>query len=52
MPLSRACLDRLATDLIESTQRRVLCAGAVTVYDIRRAPVRLAGFSDALAAQR
>ncbi|MGC1620898.1 MAG: deoxyguanosinetriphosphate triphosphohydrolase [Candidatus Acidiferrum sp.] len=42
-------LDRLATDLIESTQHRVFSTGAVTVYDIRSAPLRLAGFSDAFA---
>ncbi|MGB7281733.1 MAG: dNTP triphosphohydrolase [Candidatus Acidiferrum sp.] len=42
-------LDRLATDLIETTQLRVLSSGAATVDDIRRAPRRLAGFSDELA---
>jgi len=42
-------LDRLATDLIDSTQSRVLASGAATVNDIRRAPRRLAGFSDAFA---
>lgn len=42
-------LDRLATDLIESTQHHVISTGAVTVYDIRRAPLRLAGFSETLA---
>jgi dGTPase len=42
-------LDRLATDLIETTQRRVQESGARSVEDIRRAPRRLAGFSDALA---
>jgi dGTPase len=38
-------LDYLATDLIESTQARVLQSGAASVDDIRRAPQRLAGFS-------
>jgi dGTPase len=38
-------LDYLATDLIESTQARVLQSGAASVDDIRRAPKRLAGFS-------
>jgi dGTPase len=38
-------LDYLATDLIESTQARVLQSGAASVDDIRRAPRRLAGFS-------
>jgi len=44
-------LDALATDLIESTQQRVLAAGASSVGSIRQAPIRLAGFSDAAAAQ-
>ncbi len=44
-------LDALATDLIESTQQRVLAACASSVDNIRRAPIRLAGFSDAAAAQ-
>jgi dGTPase len=42
-------LDQLATDLIETTQQRVLASGAVTADDIRRASSRLAGFSDAFA---
>jgi len=42
-------LDRLATDLIETTQKRVLASGVSTADDIRRAPRRLAGFSDSLA---
>jgi len=45
----RLVLDQLATDLIDTTQQRVLASGAATVDDIRRAPRRLAGFSDALA---
>jgi len=45
----RIVLDQLATDLIETTQHRVLASRAATVDDIRRAPRRLAGFSDALA---
>ena len=44
-------LDVLATDLIETTQHRVLASGASTVDDIRRAPRRLAGFSDAFASR-
>jgi dGTPase len=44
-------LDLLATDLIETTARRVQDSGAATVDDIRRAPARLAGFSSGLAAQ-
>lgn len=42
-------LDQLATDLIETTQQRLLASGVATVDDIRRAPRRLAGFSDELA---
>ena len=41
--------DLLATDLIETTQQRVLASGVSTADDIRRAPRRLAGFSDSLA---
>jgi dGTPase len=44
-------LDSLATDLIESTQQRVLASGASLTEDIRRAPKRLAGFSSAAAAR-
>ena len=39
-------LDSLASDLIESTQQRVLTANASSLDDIRKAPKRLAGFSD------
>ena len=42
-------LDQLVTDLIETTEQRVLASGAATADDIRRAPGRLAGFSDAFA---
>jgi len=42
-------LDQLATDLIETTEQRVLASGAATADDIRRASHRLAGFSDAFA---
>jgi dGTPase len=45
----RLVLDQLATDLIDTTQQLVLASGATTVDDIRRAPRRLAGFSDVLA---
>jgi dGTPase len=44
-------IDLLATDLIETTTERVRAAGVETVVDIRRAPRRLAGFSEAGAAQ-
>jgi dGTPase len=39
-------LDFLATDLIASTQARVRDAGVAVTEDVRRAPGRLAGFSD------
>jgi len=45
----RHCLDFLATDLITATRRRVEESGAASAEDIRRAPKRLAGFSDAAA---
>jgi len=44
-------LDTLATDLIETTRQRVLSSSARSVEDIRRTPKRLAGFSEAAAAQ-
>jgi len=43
-------LDSLATDLIETTRQRVLASGVSSTQDIRRAPKRLAGFSDSAAA--
>jgi dGTPase len=44
-------LDLLATDLIETTRRRVEVSGAATTDDIRNAPQRLAGFSEPFAAR-
>ncbi|HKW61215.1 MAG TPA: deoxyguanosinetriphosphate triphosphohydrolase [Candidatus Acidoferrum sp.] len=44
-------LDVLATDLIESTQKRVFSCGISSTEDIRRIPKRLAGFSEQAAAQ-
>jgi len=44
-------LDSLASDLLESTQQRVLASGASCTDDIRRAPKRLAGFSEAAMAR-
>ena len=38
-------LNRLATDLIDNTSRRVLESGVETVEDVRRLPNRLASFS-------
>ena len=43
-------LDLLATDLIESTERRVLASQVSSTEDVRRAPKRLAGFSEEAAA--
>src|SRR5467141_1452931 len=47
----KGVLDALATDLIETTRRRVVASSASSVDGIRRAPKRLAGFSDAAAAR-
>jgi dGTPase len=44
-------LDSLASDLLECTQQRVLASGASSTDDIRRAPKRLAGFSEAARAR-
>ena len=44
-------LDLLATDLIESTQQHVLRSGVSSTNEIRRAPKRLAGFSEGAASQ-
>jgi dGTPase len=44
-------LDRLATDLIETTRHCVQESGARSVEDIRRAPKRLAGFSAGVTAE-
>jgi dGTPase len=42
-------LDSLASDLIETTQARLVQSGAGSTDDVRRAPKRLAGFSEAAA---
>jgi dGTPase len=44
-------LNLLATDLIENTRRNVTARGVQTVEDVRRQPLRLAGFSAELAKQ-
>jgi dGTPase len=44
-------LNRLATDLIDNTSRRVLETGVETVEDVRRLPNRLASFSPEIARQ-
>lgn len=47
----RHVLDLLATDLITNTQRQVQSAGVQSTDDVRRAPSRLAGFSESARAQ-
>src|SRR5467141_2121626 len=47
----KCVLDLLASDLLESTRPRVLASGASCTDDIRRAPKRLAGFSEAATAR-
>jgi dGTPase len=47
----RHLLDHLASDLISNTEGRVKESGAASVEDIRRAPARLAGFSEAVKQQ-
>jgi len=42
---NKRVLDYLATDLIETTRKRVADSGARSVEDVRRAPGRLAAFS-------
>jgi dGTPase len=44
-------LDALATNLIETTQERVLAFSPSSVENLRQAAKRLAGFSDAVAVQ-
>jgi len=44
-------LDRLATDLIETTRREAEASAAETVEDVRRLPQRLAAFSPEIAEQ-
>jgi len=44
-------LDTLATDLIETTSRRVKDAGIASVEDVRKSKNRLAAFSEETAAQ-
>ncbi len=44
-------LDRLATDLIESTREQIRSSGVASVEDVRRQPGRLVGFSPAAAQQ-
>jgi dGTPase len=48
---AKRVLDYLATGLIENTRSAVAGSGARSVEDIRRAPLRLAGFSAPMAAE-
>jgi dGTPase len=45
-------LDRLAGDLIANTRKRLEAEGVKSVDDVRRAPARLAAFSDEVEAER
>jgi dGTPase len=47
----KSVLDSLASDLIETTQQRVVASGASSVDGIRRVSKRLAGFGDAATAR-
>jgi dGTPase len=42
---NKRVLDRLATDLIETTREKAEASGVKSVEDVRRAPARIAGFS-------
>src|SRR5581483_5612608 len=44
--------DRLVTDLIENTRRRIADSGVKTLDDVRRYPERLAAFSPGVDAER
>jgi dGTPase len=48
----KSFFNRLVTDLIDYTGRRVADAGVARLEDIRRHPERLAAFSDAVQAER
>jgi dGTPase len=48
---AKRVLDHLATGLIENTRSVVAASGVQSVEDVRRAPLRLAGFSASLAAE-
>ena len=47
----RRALDRMVTDLIEQTRAAARDLGAQSVEDVRRAPLRLAGFTTPMAAE-
>jgi dGTPase len=47
----RRALDRLVTDLIDTTRAAAEAAGVQSADDVRRAPARLAAFSPEMAAQ-
>ncbi|PWT71835.1 MAG: deoxyguanosinetriphosphate triphosphohydrolase [Proteobacteria bacterium] len=44
--------NQLVTDLINNTRARIAAAGVKTLEDVRNAPQRLAGFSEAVDAER
>jgi dGTPase len=48
----KCLLDRMVTDLICNTRRRVKAAGINSLADVRTCPERLAGFSSELDAER
>jgi dGTPase len=47
----RRMINRLVTDLIETTRTRLMQAGVATVDDVRRSPAPLVGFSDDVRAE-
>jgi dGTPase len=48
---AKRVLDHLATGLIENTRRAIADLGVQTVEDVRRAPLRIAGFSATVGAE-
>jgi len=48
----RKLLDRMVSDLVENTSKRVREAGVKTLDDVRSFPKRLAAFSDQVEAER
>lgn len=47
----RRMIDRLVTDLIEATRRRIAEVGAASIADVRAHPTPLAGLSESVAAE-
>ncbi len=48
----KSMLNRMVTDLIESTRTRIKAAGVTTLDDVRNCPHRLAGFSEEVNTER